>query len=111
MTAVIREFLSWLADKFTEGGSGRIGGWIEQFGSFLKNPTAINIAIISSLIFPSEALWKRAAHLMESPLVSMIGISPFTAASVPSPLMIWYALLYIIVMLALAIRIFSKRDL
>jgi ABC-type transport system involved in multi-copper enzyme maturation permease subunit len=107
-------FLSTLANgvlAFGLFGVAFIGGWIEQFGSFLENPTAVNIGIISSLIFPSEALWKRAAHLMESPLVGMMGISPFTAKSVPSPIMIWYALIYLVIMLGLAIRIFSKRDL
>jgi ABC-type transport system involved in multi-copper enzyme maturation permease subunit len=107
-------FLSTLANgvlAFGLFGVAFIGGWIEQFGSFMENQTAINIGIISSLIFPSEALWKRAAHLMESPLVSMMGISPFTAASIPSPLMTWYALIYILLMLGLAIYIFSRRDL
>lgn len=107
-------FLSTLANgvlAFGLFGAAFIGGWIEQIGSFMKNQAAINIGIISSLIIPSEALWKRAAHLMQSPLVSMMGFSPFTSTSVPSPLMIWYGLFYIVLMLALAIRIFSRRDL
>lgn len=107
-------FLSTLANgvlAFGLFGIAFLGGWIEQVGSFLKNQTAVNIGIISSLIIPSEALWKRAAHLMQSPLVSMMGFSPFTSPSVPSPMMIWYALLYILIILVLAIRIFSKRDL
>ncbi len=107
-------FLSTLANgvlAFGLFGVAFIGGWIEQIGSFMKNQAAINIGIISSLIIPSEALWKRAAHLMQSPLVSMMGFSPFTSTSVPSPLMIWYGLFYIVLMLALAIRIFSRRDL
>jgi hypothetical protein len=29
-----------------------IGGWIEQFGAFLSNQTAINIGIIASLLPP-----------------------------------------------------------
>lgn len=107
-------FLSTLANgvlAFGLFGVGFIGGWIEQFGALLNNQTAVNIGIISSLIFPSEALWKRAAYLMQSPLISMMGFSPFTSNSVPSPMMIGYALIYIGVMLGLAIRIFSKRDL
>ena len=96
-------------------GVAFIGGWIEQIGSFVPNASAsraaINVGIITSLILPSEALWKRAAHLMQSPLVSMMGFSPFSSPSVPSPLMIWYALFYITVILGLAIRIFNRRDL
>jgi hypothetical protein len=67
--------------------------------------------VISSLIIPSEAIWKRAAHEMESPLVSALGFSPFTSGSVPSMVMIGYAVLYIAVMLGLAIRLFGQRDL
>jgi len=49
-------FLSTMANGvlvFGLYGVAFIGGWIEQFGAFLKNPTAINIGIISSLILPS----------------------------------------------------------
>jgi Cu-processing system permease protein len=107
-------FLSTLANgvmAFGLFGVAFIGGWIEQFGSFLGNQTAVNIGIISSLVFPSEALWKRAAHMMQSPLASMMGFSPFTSTSVPSPMMVWYGLFYIVLMLVFAIRIFNRRDL
>jgi ABC-2 type transport system permease protein len=92
-------------------GLAFIGGWIEQVGSLLQNQTAINIGILCSLILPSEALWKRAAYEMQSPLVAALGVSPFSAASVPSPLMIVYAILYATVALGLAVRMFSLRDL
>lgn len=92
-------------------GVAFIGGWIEQFGSFLDNQVAINIGVISSLIIPSEAIWKRAAYEMQSPMVSAMGFSPFTATSAPSMIMIAYSLLYTLVILALAVRAFNRRDL
>ena len=92
-------------------GVAFIGGWVEQIGSFLKNQTAISIGIISSLIIPSEALWKRVAHDMQSPIVKAMGFSPFSAPSVPSPMMLWYGVFYTLLALALAIRQFEKRDL
>jgi ABC-type transport system involved in multi-copper enzyme maturation permease subunit len=92
-------------------GIAFIGGWIEQFGSLLNNQTAINIGVVCSLIMPSEALWKRAAYEMQSPVAAALGFSPFTTNSVPSPLMIAYAGLYMLVALYLAIRLFSRRDL
>jgi len=92
-------------------GIAFVGGWIEQIGSFLQNETAVNIGILSSLIIPSEALWKRAAYEMQSPLVQALGFSPFSAASVPSPVMIAYAAVYAGVALLLAIRLFGRRDL
>jgi ABC-type transport system involved in multi-copper enzyme maturation permease subunit len=92
-------------------GLAFIGGWIEQFGSIIQNPTAVKIGIISSLIIPSEALWKRAAFEMQSPLSGILGMSPFSATSVPSSLMILYAVLYLLAALILSIRIFQRRDL
>jgi Cu-processing system permease protein len=92
-------------------GIAFVGGWIEQIGSFLQNQTAVNIGILSSLIIPSEALWKRAAYEMQSPLVQALGISPFSAVSVPSPMMIAYAALYSGAALFLAVRLFARRDL
>lgn len=92
-------------------GLAFIGGWIEHIGSIINNQTAINIGIVSSLIIPTEALWKRAAHEMSSPLARTIGFSPFSSPSVPSTLMVWYAVVYMLVALFLAIRFFRKKDL
>lgn len=92
-------------------GVAFVGGWVEYIGWFTRNRVVVNIGIISSLIIPSEAIWKRAAHLMESSLVATMGFSPFTAASPPSPIMVWYAVGYAVVLLAFAVRRFSKRDL
>lgn len=91
-------------------GLAFIGGWVEQFGALLRNDTAIKVGIITSLIIPSETLWKRAAFEMQTVLTGTFG-SPFTTTSVPSPLMIGYAFLYMIVILFAAIRIFQTRDL
>lgn len=92
-------------------GISFVGGWIEQIGSFIQNQTAVNVGIISSLIIPSEALWKRAAFEMQSPLVSALGFSPFTASSTPSQVMVFYGVAYAVFALLLAIRLFHGRDL
>ncbi len=92
-------------------GVAFIGGWIEQFGAMMRNQTAVNIGVVCSLILPSEAIWRRAAYEMQSPLVAALGVSPFTSTSVPSPLMMGYAGLYILAALALALRQFHIRDL
>jgi ABC-type transport system involved in multi-copper enzyme maturation permease subunit len=92
-------------------GIAFIGGWMEQFGSLLENQAAVNIGIFSSLLMPAEALWRRAAFEMQSPLVTAMGFSPFTSGtSVPSPLMIVYAVLFAGISLAVAIYLFGKRD-
>jgi Cu-processing system permease protein len=95
-------------------GVAFIGGWIEQIGTYLPKGTAqaaTNIGILTSLILPSEALWKRAAHAVESPLTASLGFSPFSSSTYPSNLMILYAFGYLLVVLALALHHFSRRDL
>jgi ABC-type transport system involved in multi-copper enzyme maturation permease subunit len=96
-------------------GIAFLGGWIEQIGSFLPDQaashTAVNIGIITSLIMPSEALWKRAAHELQSPLVAALGFSPFSSAYYPSLLMVAYAVLYTVIALTLAVLLFNQRDL
>ena len=91
-------------------GLAFLGGWIEQIGSFMSNPTTLQIGIVTSLMIPTEALWRRAAYEMQTPLASTIGISPFSAFSVPSALMILYAVLYLVLTLMAAINIFKQRD-
>lgn len=93
-------------------GIAFIGSWVEQIGAVMKNESAVQIGILSSLLMPSEALWRRAAHEMSSPIMQMMGgYSPFSAASVPSTAMIVYAVLYLLAVAALGIRIFMRRDL
>ena len=92
-------------------GLSFIGGWIEQFGSLINNATAIRVGIVTSLIIPSEALWRRAAFEMQTPLAGVLGMSPFGTISVPSLLMIAYAVLYLIGAVALAVSNFARRDL
>lgn len=94
-------------------GVAFIGGWVEQIGAALQNQTAINIGVISSLIMPSEALFRRAAFEMTSPVAQALGLSfgPSFVISIPSPAMVVYAGLYLVVMLALAVRQFGRRDL
>lgn len=91
-------------------GLAFLGGWIEQIGSLANNPAAVKIGIVTSLVVPTEALWRRAAYEMQSPLASTLGISPFGAFSVPSTLMIVYAILYLVVMLFAAVNTFQHRD-
>ena len=62
---------------------------------------------------PSEAMWKRAAYLMQPPFLRELGFSatPFGAASAPSEAMVAYTVLYMVIALAVAVRWFGKRDL
>jgi len=91
-------------------GLAFLGGWIEQIGSIASNPAAVQIGIITSLIVPTEALWRRAAYEMQTPLAGALGMSPFGAFSVPSLLMVLYAVLYLVIVFAIAVSTFNHRD-
>ena len=91
-------------------GLGFLGGWIEQIGSLANNPAAVQIGIVTSLVVPTEALWRRAAYEMQTPLAGALGMSPFGAFSVPSVLMVAYAILYLVVILIIAVNTFQHRD-
>ena len=91
-------------------GLAFLGGWIEQIGALLSNPTAVQIGIVTSLVIPTEALWRRAAYEMQTPLASALGMSPFGAFSVPSTLMVLYAIVYLVIIFAIAVSTFNHRD-
>jgi Cu-processing system permease protein len=92
-------------------GLAFLGGWIEQFGAVTHTQRAVNVGVVASLLMPSEALWRRAAFEMQSPLANAMRGSPFSTLSVPSPAMVSYAALYLAIALFVAIRRFSQRDL
>lgn len=92
-------------------GLAFIGGWAEEIGSIMRNEAAVNVGIVSSLILPTEALWRRAAYLMQPSVLSSLSLTPFSAISVPSPAMVMYAVLYGLAALGLAIYLFERRDL
>ena len=94
-------------------GLAFIGGFVEQIGALIHNTSVVNIGILSSLILPTEAVFRRASFLMTSPVVQSLGFSngPLFVVSVPSPAMVVYAVLYLLALLGLAIRQFSRRDL
>jgi len=54
-------------------GLAFLGGWIEQFGAITQTQRAVNVGVIASVLMPSEALWRRAAFEMQSPLGSEHG--------------------------------------
>jgi ABC-type transport system involved in multi-copper enzyme maturation permease subunit len=107
--------LSTLANgvlAFAGYGVAFIGGWIEQIGAFLGNETTVVIGILSSLLMPTEALWRRASFEMQSALAEAAPPTPFTAVvSVPSLAMIGYAAVYAAVALVLGVYSFERRDL
>ena len=92
-------------------GLAFVGGWIEQFGSLQHVKACINLGILSSLIMPSDALWRRAAFKFQPPLLGTVGVTPFSGTLVPSNAMVVYAAFYALLVILLAQVLFSRRDL
>lgn len=91
-------------------GLAFIGGWLEQIGSIFNNQTVVQVGIATSLLFPTEAMWRRATFEMQTALGAALQMTPFVTLSVPNLLMVVYAVLYLLFALATAIRIFQNRD-
>lgn len=92
-------------------GLAFLGGWLEQMSGFAQGSGLVTLGVVSSLIMPTEAVWRRAAFLMQPPLAGALQFSPFANVSVPSVGMVGYAGFYLLVMLALAAYHFQRRDL
>jgi Cu-processing system permease protein len=93
-------------------GLAFMGGWLEQMSGFTEGSRLVMVGILSSLVMPTEAVWRRAAFEMESPLAgSLPQFAIFSDVSLPSPAMIGYACFYLVVAVAIAIYHFQERDL
>jgi Cu-processing system permease protein len=92
-------------------GLAFIGGWIEQIGALTTSPRLETLGIVSSLLMPSESLWRRASFEMQSSLTRSLQFSPFSSASAPSGAMVGYASFYLLMALAIALYNFRERDL
>lgn len=92
-------------------GLAFMGGWLEQMSGFTESSRLVSLGIATSLVMPSESLWRRAAFEMQPPLAGSLQFTPFADVSVPSSVMVAYAAAYLLVALGLAIRHFSQRDL
>jgi len=97
-------------------GFALIGGFLEQIGNILilsgqNGQTLVLTGIISSLIMPTDTIYRKMSQLMfTTGSVSLIDLNPFSTISAPSIWMMIYWALYGSVMLFMALRNFSKRD-
>jgi ABC-type transport system involved in multi-copper enzyme maturation permease subunit len=93
-------------------GLAFMGGWLEQMSGFTEGSRLAMVGIVASLVMPTEAVWRRAAFVMESPLAgSLPQFAIFSDFSLPSPQMIAYAAIYLCVALGFALYHFGQRDL
>ncbi|ACV62661.1 hypothetical protein Dtox_1808 [Desulfofarcimen acetoxidans DSM 771] len=92
---------------------GTIGGIIEQIGNMARSETLTNIGIVSSLLIPTDAMYRKLtcviAQAANSPLIST-QMGPFGSQSEPSHWMIVYSICYFMSVLLIAVLVFSRRD-
>lgn len=88
-----------------------VGGWVEQIGALFRNETAVDLGIASSLIMPADVLWKKASILFQPAVLStMEFVGPFIVTSQPNDAVVVYGLAYTVLLLLVALIIFSRRD-
>jgi ABC-2 type transport system permease protein len=92
-------------------GVAFIAGWVEQIGGLAGIPSARTVGVVVSLISPPDTLWRLSAHLLQPAILRDIGAGPFTVSAVPSPLMVWWAAGFTVLMLIVAARSFATRQL
>ena len=91
-------------------GLAFIGGWLEQIGTVTQSGRLITLGILSSIIMPSESVWRRASYVMQSTTARSLDLSPFATRSAPSGVMMAYAVFYLLVALFAALHHFRNRD-
>jgi ABC-type transport system involved in multi-copper enzyme maturation permease subunit len=87
------------------------GGWIGQIGNLIQSPSAMRIGEVAAHVLPVEALWRRAAFLMQPPFLAQLPVSPFTGGAPPSEDIVGYASAYVVAVLGVAMWAFERRDL
>jgi ABC-type transport system involved in multi-copper enzyme maturation permease subunit len=91
-------------------GVAFIGGFVEQIGGFTGITSMRTIGIVVSLVSPADSMWRLAAHHMEPEILRSTGMLAF-GASVPSPMMVWWAAGFTALALLYGIRAFRRRAL
>jgi Cu-processing system permease protein len=93
-------------------GIAFVGGWIEQIGAMTRNEAARHIGTAISLVSPSDAMWRRAAHELQPPVMQDLQLmAHFGSSSVPSAAMIVWTIGFVAATLMLAIYQFQRRAL
>lgn len=93
-------------------GVGLMGGFIEQLGSAFRNETMVNIGIITSLLIPSDVLWKMASYSVQpEDVLVRTATLPIFGGSEPTLSMLGYVLAYMGAIVGLAVVAFNRRDL
>jgi Cu-processing system permease protein len=88
-----------------------VGGFVEQIGALAGIESARMIGVAASLISPPDAMWRLAAYHLQTPIMRHLAGLLFSAASVPTQLMVWWAAAFTLLALLYAVASFNRRAL
>lgn len=92
-------------------GMAVTGGLVEQIGNALDNDTMVKIGILTSLVVPSDSIWKLTSYVVQpSVTVNLIGPNPFGTSAPPSDLAVRYAMIYCVTLVIASMLVFRRRD-
>jgi len=96
-----------------------VGGMVEQFGALVGSRNMIDTGIVTSLVLPADVIYRKVAALVlsaggpfaDTAAGALTGnLGPFASQSEPSVWMMVYVVVYVVVLLFWATRVFSGRD-
>ncbi len=102
-------------------GLAWIGGIVEAVGIALGNERLADAGTVVGLAFPSDAFWRGAVYALQpavfrtaaatvSASAQSATVNPFAVASPPPPALIAWSAGWIVVVFALAVLAFRRRD-
>lgn len=92
-------------------GMALTGGLVEQIGTSLNNETMIRIGVISSVLVPSDSMWKLASYEVQPTIaVNLTGPNPFGTFVPPSDFAVRYAIFYCVAVTLGSMLVFNRRD-
>ncbi len=96
-------------------GVAWIAGFVQVIGSSFDNTGIVSSTTVVSLLLPSDGLWRGALYNLEPAALIAVssgaGNTPFAVTAPPTTPYIVWAVAWVAVILAFAVRRFSRRDL
>lgn len=98
-------------------GAAMVAGMLEQIGAIAGSDTLRHVGLYTSLVMPSDALYRRVAALLlagisgPGPLGLLTQAGPLGAAAVPSAWMVVYGVAYSAALLVATAVHMQRRDL
>ena len=100
---------------FSLFGVAWLAGIIELIGAQVDNATMRTIGVVTSLVIPSDALWRGASYYLQpASMVALAGpqmANPFAGSAPPTTALILWSIGYAVVLLAVAAWRLRRRDL